>query len=34
MISNLPPALKDEVMFDLYSKLLKKVPLFSENFSD
>jgi len=34
MIGALPPALKDEVMYDLYSKLLKSLPLFSENFSE
>jgi len=34
MIGALPPALKDEVMYDLYSKLLKSLPLFSDNFSE
>ncbi|KAL4463924.1 hypothetical protein ABPG74_005861 [Tetrahymena malaccensis] len=34
MISALPPNLKDEVMNDLYSKILKQHPLFSKNFSD
>ncbi|EWS72247.1 cyclic nucleotide-binding domain protein (macronuclear) [Tetrahymena thermophila SB210] len=34
MIGTLPPNLKDEVMNDLYSKILKQHPLFSKNFSD
>ncbi|KAL4510543.1 hypothetical protein ABPG72_004697 [Tetrahymena utriculariae] len=34
MIGALPPNLKDEVMNDLYSKVLKQYPLFSKNFSD
>lgn len=34
MINALPPSLKDEVMNDLYSKFLKKLPLFSSHFSE
>lgn len=33
MISDLPPALKDEVMNDLYSKIFYQIPLFAQNFS-